>query len=576
MRFTTSLALLGLTLLAGGSALAGEERCAVSELMTATWCGYCPYAEEALLRLEDEYDRNRFLVMAYHVDDEYSNSESDARISYYHISGTPTNAIDGSRLIVGGWDGVYNSYKSQIDSDLATESQVSMRISGSMIDTQVDYAVEVTANSMPDYVTPRLYVALAERGLWDDGAEMRPVVRRIVGQDLGGLAAAGDQVLITGSFTMEEGWNPAEMEVLAFIQDDGNGRRVDQGARMFFTDFDVPVRLVTAAEDSVRTIKTHLTNPNSYPIDMRMQMADMSEEGWMGTFCILEWGICLPDSIDITMPPDSTVTVKLQWIDTGATEKTVTSKFLLKTGENFDTVRGVTYTARSGSVDLGVAELVIDDDTDGGSNGNGDGVPQPGEMIEFTIRAQNGGNLLAYDVSSRMTASETKIYVFEPNSTYGDIAAGATVDGTVGRFAVDETLEPGMVNFYVAFEDGEGHEMIDTLEVEIGAPTGIAGENPTLPMPQVTALFQNQPNPFNPRTTISYDVAGENQPVQLAIYDLSGHEVRRLVDQPQSAGHHSVEWNGYDRQNRPVASGVYLYRLRVGEESHTRRMLLVK
>lgn len=574
MRLAIPLALTAWVAVTSGPALAAE-RTAVSELMTATWCGYCPFSETALHQLEGEYDRNRFLVMAYHVNDEYSNTEANARISYYTISGTPTNAIDGSRLIVGGWEGVYNSYKQQIDTDLQTEAQVVMNITGSLIEDQVEYAVEVTADTPPDFVDPVLFVALAERGRWDDGEEMRPVVRRIVSYDLGGLAAKGDEVVLTGSFTMEADWVSAEMEVLAFVQDRGNNRRVDQGARMFHTDFDSPKTLVTAVEDSVRTIKTYLTNPNSYPIDMRMVMDEMSEEGWMGTFCVLEWGICLPDSADLTMPADSTVTVKLQWLDLGATEKVVNSNFLIRYGENYETTRGLQYTARSGAVDLSIAEFVIDDDTEGGSNGNDDGQLQPGEVIQFTTRAQNTGELLAYEVSSEMTTENEGILPIETVEQYGDIDAGAIVDGSGGRFAIVEDFTPGPITLTLTFTDGEDKIVVEELELQV-LPVGINGDQPSLPAPVHTALHQNHPNPFNPRTTISYDVAAGNQVVQLTIYDLSGREVRRLVDETQPLGQQAVVWDGTDAQQRPVPSGVYLYRLNVGDESHTRRMLLVK
>ncbi len=560
--------------LVAGSAQAAE-RSVVAELMTATWCGYCPWAEAALLDLEAEYDYDRFVTIGYHVNDEYSNAESDSRISYYNISGTPTTAFDGTSKIVGGWDGVYNSYKNRIDADMVEESQIELSMTGSVAGDQVDYTVHALADAPPDYVNPRLYVALGERDLIDNGEEMRPVVRRIVSHELTGLVQRGDEAVFTGSFDIEEEWKTPALEVFAFVQDLAD-KRIDQSTRLFFTEFASTDELVTAEEDSSRTIKTYLTNPNSYPIDMRMQMEDLTAQGWLATFCIVEWGICLPDSLDLTMPADSTVTVKLQWVDIGATDPTITSTFFMKYGENYDVIKGATYTARSGAVALDVTELMIDDDDQGGSNGNGNGIPEPGEAIEFTTRAHNTGPFVAYGVTSELTIADPNVIIIEADETYGDIEEDATVNGSGGRFILDVDVVPGSTLAFVqTFTDAEGAVIVDTVYVPVGA-VGIEGDDRGLPRPTATVLHQNQPNPFNPRTILTFDVETDEQIVQLRIFDLSGREVKSLVDGPKAAGHHRVVWDGTNAQGLSLPSGVYLYRLTTGKSSQTRRMLLLK
>jgi len=83
-------------------------------------------------------------------------------------------------------------------------------------------------------------------------------------------------------------------------------------------------------------------------------------------------------------------------------------------------------------------------------------------------------------------------------------------------------------------------------------------------------LSQNYPNPFNPTTTISYNLP-ENDWVELGIYDLSGQKVATLVSGQQSAGSHSVLWDGSD-----FASGVYIYSLRTAAKQQIKKMILVK
>ncbi len=84
------------------------------------------------------------------------------------------------------------------------------------------------------------------------------------------------------------------------------------------------------------------------------------------------------------------------------------------------------------------------------------------------------------------------------------------------------------------------------------------------------------PNPFNPRTTIVFDL-GRQETVNLRVYDLAGHLVRELVGgEPRFPGRHEVVWNGRDDTGRQVASGAYFYRLEVGQFTETGRMVLVK
>jgi hypothetical protein len=94
--------------------------------------------------------------------------------------------------------------------------------------------------------------------------------------------------------------------------------------------------------------------------------------------------------------------------------------------------------------------------------------------------------------------------------------------------------------------------------------------------PSRPALRQNTPNPFNPVTSISYDVP-EHGHVTLQIYDVSGKLVRSLVNGEKQAGTHTVSWNGLDKSGMQVSSGVYLYRFLFRNELvETRKMMMLK
>ena len=88
-------------------------------------------------------------------------------------------------------------------------------------------------------------------------------------------------------------------------------------------------------------------------------------------------------------------------------------------------------------------------------------------------------------------------------------------------------------------------------------------------------LHENRPNPFNPSTTIAFDLPSAGR-TSLRIYDLSGRLVKTLVDAQLTQGSHTASWDGTDLAGVTAASGVYLYEIRTAAERETRRMILLK
>ena len=162
------------------------------------------------------------------------------------------------------------------------------------------------------------------------------------------------------------------------------------------------------------------------------------------------------------------------------------------------------------------------------------------------------------------------------NKTSGQVAVGsmkvdgqsASGDGDLVEFTFKTTQTPLPSDFQIL--DGV---MVD-LTGGIDAITNIDIAS-LKPMPVDYALEQNIPNPFNPSTTIKYQVptAGE---VNLVIYNLLGQEVRNLVQGSMDAGFHSVVWDGMDELGKQVASGIYIYRLSANNFNQVRRMMLLK
>ncbi|HPC50270.1 MAG TPA: C25 family cysteine peptidase [Candidatus Cloacimonas acidaminovorans] len=114
--------------------------------------------------------------------------------------------------------------------------------------------------------------------------------------------------------------------------------------------------------------------------------------------------------------------------------------------------------------------------------------------------------------------------------------------------------------------------LVNTIPL-YGTGQPVANDDPVAVL--VTSLKGCYPNPFNPTTTISFSIK-EKTPVELIIYNILGQKVRTLVNQPLEPGEHSIVWNGTDNKGRSVASGIYFYRMKAGNYSETKKMVLKK
>ena len=88
-------------------------------------------------------------------------------------------------------------------------------------------------------------------------------------------------------------------------------------------------------------------------------------------------------------------------------------------------------------------------------------------------------------------------------------------------------------------------------------------------------LYKNYPNPFNPITTLRYDIPKDSF-VDITIYDMLGNVVNNLVNTYQSSGNKSIQWNATNNQGKPVSAGVYLYKIQAGDFVDTKKMILLK
>ena len=127
-----------------------------------------------------------------------------------------------------------------------------------------------------------------------------------------------------------------------------------------------------------------------------------------------------------------------------------------------------------------------------------------------------------------------------------------------GKGALEKVMWRNAVIFYGLEQTGTA------VEEESGAV-----------LPNGTWLEQNFPNPFNGETAIRFALL-ERGKVELVVYNLAGQKVVELIAGVETAGEHVVLWDGRDRHGRELASGVYFYRLRLGDQMQTRKLALLR
>jgi hypothetical protein len=144
-------------------------------------------------------------------------------------------------------------------------------------------------------------------------------------------------------------------------------------------------------------------------------------------------------------------------------------------------------------------------------------------------------------------------------------------EGIMETEYIDEGLAAGEYTYTVIGEFTNGATNI--LSATAVVTVGINDDTPF--EPYVTTLGNNYPNPFNPDTKISYSLAEESA-VEITIYNIKGQYIATLVNEIQLPGKYEIVWNGRDGFNREVSSGIYLYRMKSGSYTSTKKMIMMK
>jgi len=187
------------------------------------------------------------------------------------------------------------------------------------------------------------------------------------------------------------------------------------------------------------------------------------------------------------------------------------------------------------------------------------------------------GNI--FDRHSQRPVGNALVYIIDQNAVI--VGFGMTSeDGNynipevpVGRYCV-LAIAPGLMqdndansstsdSLVVEFSSGQGDYQAN-ITMDLDTTTAVTKTGNVVP--KVYALEQNYPNPFNPTTAIHY-LLPENGAVSLRIFNILGQEIVTLVNGTRQAGEYTALWNGLDRMNQPVPSGVYFYQIQIKNQT---------
>ncbi len=190
----------------------------------------------------------------------------------------------------------------------------------------------------------------------------------------------------------------------------------------------------------------------------------------------------------------------------------------------------------------------------------------PGVPVALVADYQTDGVSLNWDDAPEPDFQHHRIYRSTDPGFIPD--EGNLVHETASSAWTDDTTDPWGYYYKITTLDYVGNE---SEAAEPGTVSDV-GENV---VPVRTALLAAYPNPFNPSTKLSFELAAPAR-VRLNIFDAAGRLVNTLVDEQRGAGRHEFIWNGQNTAGQSVASGVYLYRFEAGDVVQTKRMMLVK
>lgn len=200
-------------------------------------------------------------------------------------------------------------------------------------------------------------------------------------------------------------------------------------------------------------------------------------------------------------------------------------------------------------------------------------------LPEIALNASLEGNILSFNIPEGLHSLQLSIphSINALNMYFADSSVYYALNAQSGMFSMINPSSNEAYSISFVLDDPapifqisllvNGHQSI----INVSSSSADDSLNPEIPL----ALYQNQPNPFNPNTVIVFSLP-ETSAASVKIFNLKGQLVNILCEGTFEQGTHRIPWNGKDQRGKPVGSGLYMYRLETSNKTLTRKMVLSK
>ncbi len=199
----------------------------------------------------------------------------------------------------------------------------------------------------------------------------------------------------------------------------------------------------------------------------------------------------------------------------------------------------------------------------------------------YNMKCDSNGNVTVVfgDFNSHSGSQHIKAQrvTLEGDKLWGEEGAIISARESEKGFSVPivHGVEDGNIIVWTNLHPWDGWDLYGQYVNQYGniGPTSISSEQSELPVQSI--LMRAYPNPFNPRATIVYDIPVQSE-VLLTIYDISGREIKTLVDMFQPSGHYEILWDAKITSGKLVSSGTYFLKLQAGHHFQTMKLVYLR
>jgi hypothetical protein len=519
----------------------------VVEIGTGTWCQYCPGAAMGADDLiSNGYD---VAVVEYHNGDSYATSESNARISYYGITGFPTAFFDGVLSVVGGSNtqSMFPSYYPKVNQRMAINSPFSLDVTGTQAcfsDITAHVTVQkVGTNSSTNL---RLMAVITESDIevsWQGQDKVDYVCRKMLPNQNGTVLdfSGGDTQSVDLTYSLDPSWVYENCELTVFVQD-LNTKEIFQGTKLALLDFS-PEYQYDAAVNKVQNLPSTTCNGvftpvttirnlgsedlTSMDIVYSVNNGEQQTYNWTGDLAYLETeDVTLPD-ISFPVDTDNQIVVETMNPDGNADECPSNDTYTGNVPEAMHTP--------------GTVNLILRTDSN------------PGET---TWQLMNSSGDVLYEGGPYTTAGQMV------NETF-DVSVEDCYTFVINDAGGDGLINPGFFLLYYGSNStiAQGTDFGSQLDVEFNTADYVG-----IPEISHTQEVIVRPNPFSDKSEIQFTLE-ESSPVSLKIYNLTGQEVMTIDPGVMNKGLQTIKIDG-----SKLKPGLYMYSLTEGSIAYTGKL----